>query len=205
MSPVLDDGMSKGARSDHGEPKQRPHVGGRPPLRLVLVVGGRGSVTTLTDDETRVDSLRVAWQLDKFAAALEAEMAADVRVLDEIGSDDIGPDTAVLGTGSALRALAGRPREAILIELGVGSSTGLRQVEEARLAGGIDLATYRAWQKDRQTNDLMFGRIDVAEHMGARLGLRSETYCSFWLDGQPGLPRLVARYLQAYAAMVAPT
>ena len=168
-------------------------------------MGGRGSVTALTDEGTRVDSLRVAWQLDEFAAALDAETAAEVRVLDDIEPGDVGPGTAVLGTGSAVRALSGRPGGPVVIELGVGSSTGLRQVEEAGLAGGIDLEAYWAWQSDRQANDRMFGRIDVAEHMGAHIALRSDAYCSFWLDGPPGLPRLVARYLEAYAALIGPT
>lgn len=171
-------------------------------LRRVLVVCGRGRVTTLTDDGTQVDSLRVAWQLDEFAAALDAEVAAEVQVLDVIGApDDVGPDTAVIGTGSNVRAFADRAGRPILIELGVGSSTGLRQVEEAGLDGGIDFETYRAWQRDRQANDRMFGRIEIAKHMGARIALRSGAYCSFWLEGSTGLPRLVARYLEAYTAL----
>jgi len=190
--------MSEGADRNHGAVQQAP-------LRRVLVVGGRGSVTTMTDEGTRVDSHRVAWQLDEFAAALAADTSADVRVLDDIGPGDAEPGTAVLGTGSAVRALSGWPGGLMVIELGVGSSTGLRQVEEARLAGGIDLETYWAWQSDRQANDRMFGRIDVAKHIGAHIALRSDAYCSFWLDGPPSLPRLVARYLEAYAALVEPT
>jgi hypothetical protein len=88
--------------------------------------------------------------------------------------------------------------------LGVGSSTSLRQVEEAGVAGGIDLEAYRVWQSDRQANDRMFGRIDVADHMGAHIALRSDAYCSFWLDGTPSLPRLVARSLEVYADLVGP-
>ena len=38
-----------------------------------------------------------------------------------------------------------------------------------------------------------------------RRALRSDAYCSFWLDGTPGLSRLVARYLEAYAALIGPT
>lgn len=171
-------------------------------LRRVLVVCGRGQVSTLTDHGTQVNSLRVAWQLDEFAAALNAEMAAEVQVLDVIGPDDVGPDTAVIGTGSNVRALSDRAGWPILIELGVGSSSGLRQVEEAGLAGGIDFEAYQAWQRDRQANDRMFGRIDIAKHMGARIALRSGAYCSFWLEGSTGLPRLVARYLEAYTALV---
>jgi hypothetical protein len=51
----------------------------------------------------------------------------------------------------------------------------------------------------------MLGRFDVAEHMGAHIALRTEDYCSFWLDGTRSLPRLVARYLEAYVALVGPT
>lgn len=171
-------------------------------LRRVLVVCGRDLVTTLTDDGTQVDSLRVAWQLDEFAAALDAEMAAEVQVLDAIGPDDAGPDTAVIGTGSDVRALADRAGRPGLIELGVGSSTGLRQVEEGGLDGGIDFVAYRAWQRNRQANARMFGRIAIAKHMGARVALRSGGYCSFWLEGSTGLPQLVARYLEAYTALV---
>jgi hypothetical protein len=51
----------------------------------------------------------------------------------------------------------------------------------------------------------MFGRIDVAEHLGARLTHRSGAYCSLWLDGTPlALPRLVARYLETYATLLGP-
>ncbi len=175
------------------------------PLRQVLVAGGRGWVTTLTDGGTTVESLRVAWQLDEFAAALAVETAAEVRVLDEIEPGELGPDTAVLTTRSTVCDLGSRPGGPVVIELGLGTSTGLRHVEEAGLAGGVDLEVYRAWQRDREANDRMFGRIDVAEHMGAHIALRSAAYCSFWLDGPPALPRLVARYLETYAALLGPT
>jgi len=85
------------------------------------------------------------------------------------------------------------------------SSAGLRQVAEASLAGGIDLEAYAAWQRDREAGGRMFGRIDVAEHLGARLTHRSGAYCSLWLDGTPlALPRLVARYLETYATLLGP-
>lgn len=174
----------------------------RPPLRRVLLVGGPGHVTVLTDEGTRVEPLRVAWQLDEFAAAITTETTAVVQVLDEIGPGDVGPGTAVLGAASAVRALSGAAHAPLVIELGLGPSTGLRRVEEAGLAGGIDLEAYRAWQVDRQANDRMFGRIDVAEHMGARIALRSDAYCSFWLNGTPSLPQLVTRYLEAYTSLV---
>lgn len=178
---------------------------GRPRLRRVLVLGGRGSATAVTDQGTRVEPLRVAWQLDEFGAALDAETDAEVRVLDDIGPGDVVPGTAVIGSRSVVRTLSGPSNGSTVIELGVGSSTGLGQVEEAGLAGGIDFEAYRAWQRDRHANDRMFGRLDVAEHMGAHIALRSDAYCSFWLDGPPGLPRLVARYLEAYAALVGTT
>src|SRR5690349_11808805 len=119
----------------------------RPPLRRVLLVGGPGSVTVLTDEGTRVKPLRVAWQLDEFAAAITTETTAEVQVLDEIGPGDVGPGTAVLGTASAVQALSDAAH-LLVIELGLGPSTGLRRVEEAGLAGGIDLEAYRAWQVD---------------------------------------------------------
>lgn len=207
MSRVGDYAVSEGAGCDHGAVQQPtpPRTSGRTPLQRVLVVGGRGWVTTLTDDGPRVESLRVAWQLDEFAAALDVEMPAEVRVLDEIGPGDVVPGTVVIGAGSGVRALSGTPGGPLVIQLGLGSSTGLPDVVEARLAGGIELDTYQAWQQDPEANYRMLGRIDVAEHMGAHITLRTDAYCSFWLDGTPGLPRLVARYLEAYVALAGPT
>lgn len=207
MNAVGGDAAPQGAGRDHGAVQQPAarRANGRPALQRVLVVAGPGVVTALTDEGSRVDSLRVAWQLDEFAVALAAETAAEVRVLDENEPGQLGPDTAVLGTASAVRTMSSGPGGPIVIELGVGSSTGLRDVEEAGLAGGVDFEAYRAWQSDRRANDRMFGRIDVAEHMGAHIALHSGAYCSFWLEGTASLPRLVARYLEAYATLVGPT
>jgi hypothetical protein len=169
--------------------------------RIVLADDAVGAWVT-TERGRRPAEPGEALGFHAFADALRPHVSVPVDVSHRLPAPD-GDGTAVIVPAGMLREVAGRPdlaRGAILAA--AVRTTVLETLERHRLAGGVERATWSAWRAGEAPSGSVIGRVEVGEAMGAEAERQapwaSEHYAPLASTEHPGLPAILAAYLQAY-------
>jgi hypothetical protein len=178
-------------------------------LEAIVLVAGYRQATVLTHEgETRVP-VRQAIRLDDFAAAIAERTTARVSVVDGLQLPADLSGTALVGDHTFVRWLQAEadPEGRItprVVWLNANRTTALPELEQGRLAGAIDVASYSAWQVSPQGpgQASLYGLTALAEPLDASCFTESDRYCQMSSPRFPGLPALLVAYLERYLPLV---
>ena len=173
----------------------------------IVIVPGDELATVVTSEGSRDVPIRVERAFDDFAAELGARTPAEVRVVDGTALPERDGGTIFVCRQPVLDLT---PPDLLprVVVVDVLRTWALELAESRRLAAVVESHQYFSWHRQRGAGvpAALYGRKDVGRRMGARWPdnplFTGERYALLSDERHPGLPALLAAYLDAYATLV---